>query len=190
LQISGTDTWQLIQQGDKKAYEEAFKTYYGMLCAYAMPIIRDKDEAEEVVQNVFYNLWAKRESLQVSVALKPYLYRSVHNECLNKIKHQKVKASYAGDYKASVLAGGSSPDRLELKELGNTIEKALESLPEQCGIVFRMSRFEQLKYAEIAEKLGISVKTVEIHMGKALRILREKLKDYLPLVLWLLMIHH
>jgi len=188
VQLSGPDSWQRIQQGDQGAFEEAFRTWYRQLCLYALPIIRDKDEAEEVVQNVFYTIWAKRESLQVSGQLKSYLYRAVHNECLNKIKHEKVKAGYAADYKASNISPSTSSISIENKELGKEIMNALDSLPEQCGIVFRMNRFEDKKYAEIATELNISIKTVETHMGKALKILRGKLGEYLHLILCLLTI--
>jgi RNA polymerase sigma-70 factor (ECF subfamily) len=188
LELSGPDHWHLIQRGDQKAYEEAFRSWYRQLCLYALPIIRDKDEAEEVVQNVFYTIWAKRETLQVSGQLKSYLYRAVHNECLNKLKHEKVKAGYAADYKASNVSPSNTSYSIETKELGQEIRNALDSLPEQCGIVFRMNRFEEKKYAEIAAELNISIKTVETHMGKALKILRGKLGEYLHLLFFLLMI--
>jgi RNA polymerase sigma-70 factor (ECF subfamily) len=97
-----------------------------------------------------------------------------------------VKAGYAEDYKAtSTVSQTSHP--LESKELGREIRRALDSLPEQCGLVFRMNRFEEKKYSEIAAELNISVKTVETHMGKALKILRTKLSEYMHLLLCLLM---
>ncbi len=182
--------WQLISQGDKKAYEQVFRSYYQALCNYASSLLKDMDEAEEVAQNVFYNIWNKRETLQVNASIKAYLYRAVHNDCLNKIKHRKVKTVYAEDYKSSMTGGfDDSSKLLDAKELNKLINGAIDSLPEQCGLVFKLSRFEHLKYSEIAEQLQISVKTVENHMGKALKILREKLKDYLPLVMWLFFIN-
>ena len=186
MQLDEQQSWQLISQGDKKAYEQMFKTYYQTLCNYGCSMLKDMDEAEEVVQNVFYNLWQKRESLQISSSVKSYVYRAVHNDCLNKIKHGKVRKIYADDYKSTV--GSSYEDSskiLEAKELAIRINEAIDSLPEQCGNVFRLSRFEQLKYSEIAEELNISVKTVENHMGKALKILRERLKEFLPMLIWL-----
>ena len=187
MQLSEQQYWQLISQGDKKVYEQVFRTYYQALCNYACSVIKDMDEAEEVVQNVFYTIWNKREVLQVTASIKSYLYRAVHNDCLNKLKHGKVKTLYAEEYKSHANGGfDSSTNVLEAKELNKQINTAIDSLPEQCGLVFKLSRFENLKYAEIAEQLGISVKTVENHMGKALKIMREKLKDYLPLAFWLL----
>lgn len=189
LQPTEQEYWQLISQGEKSAFEYVFRSYYSSLCSYACSVIKDIDEAEEVVQNMFFNIWNKRESLQVNISIRSYLYRAVHNDCLNRIKHAKVRNLYAQDYKSSM--GGGSTDSaglLNAKELNRRIHEAIDGLPEQCGVVFRLSRFENLKYGEIAEQLQISVKTVENHMGKALRILREQLKEYLPLVIaWLLL---
>ena len=189
MHSDGEDSWELIRSGDRKAFEQAFRAWYRVLCAYALPILRDKDEAEEAVQNVYYNIWAKRENIQVTGPLKSYLYRAVHNECLNRIKHLKVRAAYADDYRSVNSTHTTSEKSIETKELGRQISSAIGSLPEQCGLVFRMNRFENMKYAEIAEKLNISVKTVESHMGKALKILRVKLADYMPLVIWMIMLN-
>ena len=189
-QLNEQQYWQQISHGDKKAFEQMFNTYYQSLCNYACSMLKDIDEAEEVVQNTFFNIWNKREALQISSSFKSYVYRAVHNDCLNKIKHGKVKAVYAADYKSSMGGGfDDSAKVLESKELNRQINDAISSLPEQCGIVFKLSRFENLKYSEIAEHLDISVKTVENHMGKALKILRGHLKDYLPLVTWLFFIN-
>lgn len=183
-----TDNWQLIREGDKIEFEKAFKLYYKPLCDYARTIIRDNDESEEIVQNVFYIIWCKRDTLEITTSLKAYLYRAVYNSSLNKLKHIKIKLAHAEDYKSNFSPAGANNivERIDGKELDNKIHSALNSLPEQCGTVFKLSRFENLKYSEIAEKLGISVKTVENHMGKALKIMRENLKDYLPLLIWLL----
>ncbi len=178
--------WPLISRGDKSAFEQVFRAYYQPLCNYAVPLIKDVDEAEEVVQNVFFNIWNKRGELEVT-SLKSYLYRAVRNDCLNKLKHGKIKAVYAEDYKKTANSTFDDASKtLQAKELNRHIQEAIGALPEQCGIVFRMSRFENLKYSEISEQLGISVKTVENHMGKALKVLRQRLKDYLPILLYLL----
>jgi len=187
LQTNDQTYWRLIHQGDKKTFEIVFKEYYQALCRYATPILKDNDEAEEVVQNVFYTIWQRREKIEINTSLKAYLYRAVHNDCLNKLKHFKVRAEYAGTIQHDYTMPTNEPSHgLITKELSGQIQKAIDDLPAQCAEVFRLSRFEHMKYQEIAECLGISIKTVENHMGKALRILREKLKDYLPLVMWLL----
>lgn len=190
LQLNEQEYWPLVNKGDKGAFEKVFKLYYQPLCNYACSMLKDLDEAEEVVQNMFVNLWNKREQLQISSSLKSYLYRAVHNDCLNRIKHVKMKMSYADDYKNTATVGtDSSAKLLDAKELSRQIQEAIDELPQQCGLVFKMNRFDNLKYAEIAKELDISVKTVENHMGKALKILREKLKDYLPLLIWILFIN-
>lgn len=175
-----------IQQGNESAFEELFRTYYQGLCNYGNSMLKDMDEAEEVVQNVFCQFWEKRENLDIQISLKSYLYKMVHNACLNKIKHQKVKNVYE-QYKVSLGQGQSQPaSHLAIEnELEAKIKEAINALPEQCRIIFCLSRYEELKYAEIANQLDISVKTVENQMGKALKILREKLSDYLVLLVLL-----
>lgn len=149
------------------------------------------DEAEEIVQQVFYSLWTKRESIDITSTLKSYLYKAVHNSSLNKIKQGKVRQMYAEHQKATAITEThSSSQILQGKELEALINNAIDELPEQCGIVFRMSRFGNMKYAEIADELNISVKTVENHMGKALKLMREKLKDYLHLIILLLLLNN
>jgi RNA polymerase sigma-70 factor (ECF subfamily) len=188
LQISDETYWQQMAQGDKKAYEQVFRAYYELLCKYAYTVVRDKDEAEEVVQNLFYNVWKKREQLQIQSSVKSYLYRAVRNDCLNRVKHDQVRHTYAMDYRHTAPISGNGLESLEAKELSRHIREAVETLPTQCAEVFRLSRFEQLSYAEIAQRLDISTKTVENHMGKALRRMREQLKDFLTVVIALLII--
>lgn len=170
-------------QGDEKAFEILFKSLYQPLCNSANSILNDIDEAEETVQGVFISLWEKSEKMEIQVSIKSYLYRAVHNAALNRIKHQKVRKQYEQEQQA-IVAHAEPASHLSLQnELQKQIQDAIEGLPEQCRLVFKLSRFEELKYAEIAERLGISVKTVENQMGKALRVLREKLKDYLVLLI-------
>lgn len=135
---------------------------------------------------MFIQFWEKRAEIMIDSSLKSYMYRAVRNAALNRLKHEKVKAGHAA-YAMSVGETSTSPlEGLEETELHLRIQLALKKLPEQCRVVFEMSRFEELKYSEIAERLDISVKTVENQMGKALRIMREQLHDYLPLIALLL----
>jgi RNA polymerase sigma-70 factor, ECF subfamily len=164
-----------------------FKTYYQPLCSYAYTFLQDKEEAEEIVQTTFLSVWEKRDTLAIRTSVKPYLYAMVRNACLNVIKHEKVKQRHAVEEVALATSSYDSVGQaLASSELELRIHRAMEQLPEQCRIVFKLSRFEELKYAEIADQLGISVKTVENHMGKALKIMREQLKDYLPLLIVLM----
>jgi RNA polymerase sigma-70 factor, ECF subfamily len=176
-----------LTTGDITAFEMLFKNYYQPLCNYAYTFTQDKDEAEEVVQSTFMSFWEKRESLQIQTTVRPYLYAMVRNSCLNLLKHEKIKQKHAGEALALTDPTHESVAHdVYGSELEVQIHKALEKLPEQCRLVFKLSRFEELKYAEIAEQLDISIKTVENQMGKALKIMREQLKDYLPLLIVLM----
>jgi len=180
-----------LRDGDEKVFEELFRTYYERLCNYANTILNDMDEAEEMVQGAFLTVWEKHKSIEIHTSVKSYMYRAVHNSCLNRVKHFKVRKEHGEMYKhqADYLHDDVSEDLIGT-ELEGIINDAIESLPQQCRTVFKLSRFENLSYAEIAEQLEISVKTVENHMVKALKTLREKLKDYLPLIIWLLFIRN
>lgn len=176
--------FEAIKEGSESAFEMMFKTYYRTLCNYAYSFLADKDEAEEVVQATFIAVWEKKNNLHVDTSFKSYLYRMVRNSCLNVIKHQKVKQQHA-TYQVAFgeTTSESVSETLLGVELETKIYEAMNTLPEQCRLVFQLSRFEELKYAEIAEQLQISIKTVENHMGKALKLMRVQLRDYLPLVL-------
>jgi RNA polymerase sigma-70 factor (ECF subfamily) len=176
-----------LSKRDEAAFEQVFKTHYKNLHAYAFTILKDEDEAEETVQQVFFKLWERSEHLSFSGPIAAYLYRAVHNESLNFIKHQKVKAGHQLHVAYSMKnKSEQAQPKMIRKELENKFREALNELPEQCRTVFQLSRFEDMKYKEIADKLDISVKTVENHMGKALKLLRTKLVDFLPLLLILL----
>jgi RNA polymerase sigma-70 factor (family 1) len=179
--------WIGLKEGKQTALEMIFKTHYQPLCKYAYSFLNDKDEAEEVVQSSFISLWEKRDAIAIQSSFKSYLYRMVRNACLNAIKHQRVKKSYADQEKIDGEPVHNSVSEAVLStELEAKILKAIQALPEQCRLVFQLSRFEELKYQEIADQLSISVKTVENHMGKALKIMREELKEYLPLAMALI----
>jgi RNA polymerase sigma-70 factor (ECF subfamily) len=189
-QYISTRMEQQAEQPDKLSvglYENAFKTHFNGLHAYAYTIVKDDMAAEEMVQNVFYKLWKNREKITISQSVASYLYRSVYNESLNYLKHLNVKKAYQS-YAARTMDNiNNAAEKLKLKELEVKLDQALKELPEQCRTIFQMSRFEELKYMEIAGKLGISIKTVENQMGKALRILRSKLVDFLPSLILLLL---
>jgi len=161
-----------------------FRSYYQPLCRYAYSFLEDKEEAEEVVQSAFITIWEKRKSMDIQTSLKSYLYRMVRNACLNVIKHEKIKQQHVThELAVTETTYESVTQKVYATELELKISEAMKTLPEQCRLVFQLSRFEELKYQEIADQLQISVKTVENHMGKALKIMREQLKEYLPLFL-------
>jgi RNA polymerase sigma-70 factor (ECF subfamily) len=168
-----------IREGNESAFEQVFRFYYAPLCRYAVGIVTEKEEAEEIVQQVFLRVWERRAELNIAVSFKAYLYRSVHNASLNHKQRRKNDVRY-DDLQLRVVHAAESSHVMDEKILEKEIEKALLTLPEQCRKIFELSRFEELKYREIAELLNISIKTVENQMGKALRIMRERLSDYLP----------
>lgn len=173
-----------VQTYNDVAFEQLFKSHYKALHSYANMLLKDLDAAEEVVQTMFLRLWEKRHLLDVQTSVKAYLYKCVYNDSLNLMKHEQVKNKYQ-DFTLHTMntEHESASNKVELSELQRQLQNALNTLPEQCRIIFQMSRFEELKYKEIAERLGISIKTVENQMGKALKILRLKLVDFLVLVL-------
>lgn len=176
-----------LKAGDITAFEMLFRTYYQSLCNYAYTFVRDREEAEEIVQNTFTGVWEKRASLSIHTGVKPYLYAMVRNACLNVLKHEKIKQRHAAlEVAVAERSSESVAHKVEASELEQRIMEAMAKLPEQCRLVFKLSRFEDLKYSEIAAQLDISVKTVENQMGKALRVMREQLKDYLLFIIVLI----
>lgn len=176
----------LIPEGrlDSSSFEELFRSYFTPLMMFARKILVDEDDAREVVHKVFIALWEKREKVDLTTSLKSYLFTSVHNRSLNVLRDRKKFS----DEELPDLAGEwDVSTQIESMELEEKIGEAIQSLPEKCRQVFELNRFEGLKYSEIAQQLGISVKTVENQMSKALKILREKLVHYMTLLLCLLL---
>ena len=169
--------------GNETTFEQTFKAYYPRLCAFASTIIYDRDEAEEIVQTMFCRLWEQRDTLDITISVQAYLFRAVRNACLNHIKKMQIRDAYKKMNLENLNQNPEyQPDRSTQSELSKRIEQAIADLPEQCRLIFKMSRFEELKYKEIADQLGLSIKTVENQMGKALKVLRFKLTDFLILI--------
>ena len=166
-----------IRSGDMKAFERVFREYYAPLTLYSQSFLQDKDTAEEVVQELFYHLWTNREQTEIKTSLKSYLYQSVRNRSLKVIRHQMVKQKHA-DFVLGYSSEATHENEIEAKELQKVITAILSKLPEKCSLIFRMNRFEGLKYREIAEELSISVKTVEANMSRALTLLRNEMAGY------------
>jgi RNA polymerase sigma-70 factor (ECF subfamily) len=167
-----------IRKGDKAEFESLFRSSYVSLVRYAKTLIKDQDTAEEVVQELFVRLWQEREKINIESSLNGYLFRSVHNRCLHYIDHRKVVERHAEDMSERPQQTDEDPyEILHYKDLQERIARILEKLPERCGMIFCMSRFEGLKYSEIAEKLSVSVKTVEASMGRALKEFRKVLTE-------------
>ena len=171
-----------IKSGNASCFEEVFRKYYQPLCLFALKYLKDPDEAEEIVQELFVRIWQKNQASDINTSLKSYLYQAVRNTCLNTLKHNAVKLEYQKN------ATGPSPqenagDSLVALELEIRIREALDQLPPERKKIFLMSRQEGLKYREIAGKLNISVKTVENQMSKALKFLKAELIDFLSIII-------
>lgn len=169
-----------IKEGDEKAFEGLFRAYYPFLCSYATRILKDATAAEEIVQELFVKLWEKRSATHIGTSVKNYLFSSVKNLCLNHIRHAGVRDEYVKKIQQEQQYF-SDEDAESESVLFEMLEAEIESMPEKRREIFRMSRRDGLKYREIAEKLNISVKTVEAQMGLAFKYLREKLQAYLTL---------
>jgi RNA polymerase sigma-70 factor (ECF subfamily) len=165
------------QHLDKQLFEQLFREFFSPLCNFACGYVNDLDTAKEIVQEVFINLWNKRETIVSDSTVKAYLYTSVKNRCLNYIRDHKKFRSYILDVEIEAENMGFESDSLTQTEAQMKIQQAIETLPEKCKEVFILSRFDEMKYKEIADKLEISVKTVEAQISKALKILREELKE-------------
>lgn len=189
MMVNFTGTSQSMGLSPKDSFEQVFRSHFKNLHAYACTIMRDPVAAEEVVQNVFVKMWEKKEALEIRENISVYLYRAVHNGSLNHLKHLKVKSAYQSYAMRRHTPNDSekASEKVTMGELEQNLQKALHELPEQCRTIFQLSRFEELKYREIADRLGLSIKTVENQMGKALRILRLKLVDFLPILSLLLL---
>lgn len=170
-----------VKLGDEQAFELLYRIYYLNLCRFANKFLHDPEEAKEVAQEVFINIWEEREDINSEESLQAYLFKITRNKSLNKLRKRKVVSKYIEILKLVYIdhTHYSSHESLMAKELKDEISNAIDKLPDKCKRVFELSRIEGLKYHEISRVLDISVKTVEAQISKALQILRFELKDYL-----------
>lgn len=168
-----------IVKGDKEAFEQLFREWYVRLCVYAESMVHDRDQAEDLVQNMFCMLWERRESLNIRESLKSYLYRSVYNAALNSLKHEKIKLAFWEFTQEHGMKDENNIEHFIDKEsqeaLMQEINRAVEALPEQCREIFLLSRFVGKKSSEIADMLNISVRTVDTQLYRGMKRLREEL---------------
>ncbi|MCX6225396.1 MAG: RNA polymerase sigma-70 factor [Bacteroidia bacterium] len=173
-----------VEIADIANFEKLFKTHYSRLCSYANLFLNDPDAAEDVVQDLFFKLWKNRDEITINTTIKSYLFRAVRNGCMNVIDHISVREAYKIVNEEDIKdSEGNLIDETIVSELEQRIKETIDQLPVVRRKIFIMSRFDGLKYHEIADKLNISVKTVENQMYQALKYLRERLVDYLPLML-------
>ncbi|MBW6492558.1 MAG: RNA polymerase sigma-70 factor [Lentimicrobium sp.] len=171
-----------LKQGDEKVFESVFHEYYQPLCIHARRFLIDPEMAEEVVQDMFFKLWERRNSIVINTSLNSYLYKAVTNHAINFLKynqHLKKYQDFVG-FRTDYTQNESAHEVLMHSDLQKKLNDVVLEMPEKRRMIFEMNRFEGLKYAEIAKKLNISLKTVEAQMSKALDFMRDKLQDYLP----------
>jgi RNA polymerase sigma-70 factor (ECF subfamily) len=175
-----------IVKGSGDAFKRLFTAYCGILVHFAHRYVQDVQVAENLVQEVFVKIWGKRERLDPEANIKSYLFTAVKNEALKHLRHAKVVNKNAGDIlhiqqdRQQSNGAGSPEKNLDDLELAKAVQEAVAELPEKTRLVFSMSKYDQLTYAQIAEILEISIKTVETHMGRALKFLRQKLVIFFP----------
>lgn len=177
-----------LKNGDKLIFEEIYREYYIPLCYYCLRYTENFEASEEIVQELFLKLWEKHKELEINSSLNAYLYRAIQNYALNFLSKEKTKDKYI------VLHDRQPYDtfenglvKLEEEELRKILKLAILKLPEKRRRIFELSRFDGLKYGKIASQLSISVKTVETQMTKALKYLRVVLKEYVPILLFVML---
>jgi RNA polymerase sigma-70 factor (ECF subfamily) len=175
-----TDTIKILRTGDKNAFIGIFRSYYPELYSYAAKIVDSFEIAREIVQDAFIYLWENRNKILINTSVRSYLFKTVRNDCLDYIKHKKIEQKYITTHLSIIRNESYSEDNLfAQKEITQILKSSVSSLPKECKKIFILSRYKDLKNKDIAKRLGISVKTVESQIGKALKLLRKNLKDYL-----------
>ena len=187
--LSDQELITILQKGNDQAIDILFRRHYSFVCQAVYRILKDGNTAEDIAQEVFFGLWKKRETLNITISVKAYLKRAAVNKSLNFIRDQKIKFDDKEEQLPILSSNQSTTQQeLEAEDLQKKIDEAIDSLPEKCRLVFTLSRFEEMSYKEIAEHLDISIKTVENQISKALKVLRTELGSFLSVVLLLILI--
>jgi len=168
-----------IRAGDAEALDSVFRSYYAELCAFAYRYVRSRAQAEDLVHDVFAQLWAEREQWQVRDSLKAYLYGAVRNRAISTLRRQMVERRWEDRVHASHQAAPAHVEnpaqaRLEREDLARVVQQVLAGLPERCRMAVTLRWQRQLSYGEIAETMGISINTVEVYITRACRAVRER----------------
>lgn len=170
-----------IQAGDRQALKVLFEQEYPSVCATIKRLVRDSNLAEDLAQEVFVRFWVKREELHITSSVSAYLRKMAANEALAHLRRKRTFAMEEWTPVPESDIGDNAEERYLEGELQVHIQEAIDELPPRCRTIFQLSRHEELTYREIAERLDISIKTVENQMGKALKYLRNRLRGYLHL---------
>lgn len=168
-----------LRDGDRAAFEGLFRAHYAPLVRHAARLAGSTAEAEELVQEVFLQLWSRRETLAIRESPVAYLYRGVRNRALNAVRHERVVRTWAQSQPPEAAEPAvASADTAAEDEVARAVRDAIAALPDRCREIFLLSREQGLTYAQIAATLGLSVKTIETQMGRALKSLRERLASF------------
>lgn len=169
-----------LSNGDREAFSAIFTAYYRDLVMFASGFTHESVTAEEIVQETFIKLWEIRSDTNVIGSLRSYLLKSIQNRCIDWHRHEKIRKIHHDEViNSSILFEYNTDNYVLTSELADEIKKAMLLIPPDCAEAFCMNRDEGLKYQEIAEKLNVSVRTVEVRISKALNLLRQHLSDYL-----------
>ncbi|WP_106827852.1 RNA polymerase sigma-70 factor [Parabacteroides pacaensis] len=179
------DVLLLLKAGDEHTFDSVYKYYYKGLCAFASQYV-EIPEGEEIVQEVMMWLWENQKMLVPEMSLKSLLFTMVKNKCINSITHTQIKQQVHKKLYEKFREQFEDPDFYIQGELMQLLDKAIQELPPEYKEAFILNRFENLTYNEIAERSGVSPKTIAYRISQALKILRHELKDYLPFLLWIL----
>lgn len=178
-----------LKQKDKMIFDFVFNFYYSSLCSYAIQFTKDAQQAEDLVQDFFFSLWLNASKIEIKSSLKAYIFSSIKNRCLNFEKHKKVVQKHQNLLSSAQTEFDTTTEYYYAEsELRAILEKGLDKLPARCREIFELSRGKGLSNQEIADKLQLSKRTVELQISNALKILHKELSDFFPLylVLWLL----
>lgn len=174
-----------MQRGDRKAFDMLFRKYYIPLCTYSQHFVGMED-AKEVVQDIMLWIWENRETQHINYSFSQYIFKAVYHRSINIIVQNEVKLRAHAIYSERIQSMLQETDVCQLNELSKRLKEALDELPDTYREAFIMSRYKNMSYKEIAHLLGVSLKTIDYRIQQALKTLRVKLKDYLPLLLLLI----
>ncbi len=176
-----------IQNGDKVIFQKLYERHYYRLLLYAKSYVQDDSIAEDITQDIFFTLWEKRNDIIIKNSISSYLFRAVHNKCIQHLRHQKIKEGFEKYHELKLKEANllyykwndSNVSFGEFDEIENIISKTIDSFPDKTREIFNLSRKKDLQNKEISEKLNIDIKTVEYHISKALKSFKNALKDFL-----------
>ncbi len=169
-----------IKEGDIDEFERLFKKLYSPLLFFSISIVKERDIAEDIVQDIFYNIWRDRERINIFTSLKSYLYKSTYNNSIKELKKSKIKDQYNIDEHLISNEGNRNiaTDILEMKDLERVVIKSISKMPQRRAEIFRLHRFGKMKYSQIAQTYDLSIKTIEAEISKAIKTVEKEIEQH------------